>query len=69
MASFVVVCGETLSVGRALLRRERVFGVHDAVAISLLGQEPLAMSREISVDCVAGDHGVEPRSDSFRLRP
>jgi hypothetical protein len=66
MASFVALCGETPSVGSALLRCERVFGVHDAVAISLLGQEPLAVSREVSVDCVAGDHGVEPRATRAR---
>src|SRR5512133_1139006 len=52
----------------ALLGGESVLCVHDAVAVSLFGQEPLAVSCEVSVHRVTGDDGVKARRDSFRLR-
>jgi hypothetical protein len=69
MASFVAVCGETSSIGSALFRRERVFGVHDAVGVSLFSEEPLTVRREVGVHGVSSDHGVEAGSDPFRLGP
>jgi hypothetical protein len=50
-----------------LLGSEGVFGVHDAVAIALLGEEPLPVGGEVGVDRVTSDHGVEARRDPLRL--
>src|SRR5215217_3324046 len=69
MASFVAVCRETSSIGSALFRSQRVLGVHDAVAVSLFSEEPLAVGGEVSVHSVTGDDGVETSSDPFRLGP
>ena len=49
------------------LGSEGVFGVHDAVAVTLLGEEPLPVGCEVGVDRVTSDHGVETRGDSLRL--
>src|SRR4029077_13165340 len=54
------------SAGRSL-RSECVLGVHDAVAIALLGEEPLPVRGEVGVDGVTSDDGVQPRGHSLRL--
>ena len=57
----------TLPDQRDLLSGERVLGVHDAVAVTLLGEEPLPVGCEVSVDRVTSDHGVEARGRSLRF--
>ena len=48
---------------------ESVFGVHDAVAIPLLGEEPLPVGRKVSIDCVTRNHGVKARGRPLRFGP
>ena len=47
---------------------EGVLGVHDAVAVALLGQEALSVGGELGVHGVPGDHGVEAGGHSGGLR-
>src|SRR5699024_2271507 len=49
--------------GRGLL------GVEDVVAVSLFGEEPLAVLREVLIDGVAGDQRVEAGGVIALLRP
>ncbi len=52
-----------------LVRRQQLVGVDDPVRVALLGQEALAVRREVLVDGVAGDDRVEARLVPVRLRP
>ena len=47
---------------------EGVSGVHDAIAVTLLGQEALTVGRELLVEGVACHHGVEPGGPAVALR-
>src|SRR5690606_3146515 len=49
--------------------RQQFVRVHDPVRVALLRQEPLAVCREVLVDGVPGDHGVEVRLVTVRLGP
>ena len=63
------VAGASLLIAEspASLRSDGVFGVHDAVAVSLFGEKPLPMGGEVGVNCVTSDHGVQARCDALRL--
>ena len=54
--------------GARSFRGERVFGVHDAIAVPLFGEEPLPVGREVSIDRVTSNYGVEARRSPLRLR-
>ena len=58
---------ESSAVLLGSLSSECVLGVHDAVAVALLGEEPLAVGCKVSVNRVTRDYGVEARGRPLRL--
>jgi len=50
-------------------RAEQVIGIHDAVGISLLREEPLSVGRIVRVEGVAGNHRIEVGLASVDFRP
>jgi len=50
-------------------RAEQVVGIHDAVGISLLREEPLSVGRIVRVEGVAGNHRIEMGLASVDFRP
>src|SRR5690554_5601202 len=51
------------------LRSRQAVRIQDLVAVALLGEEPLAVLRELLVDGVAGDERVEVGRQPALLRP
>jgi len=50
-------------------RAEQVVGIHDAVGIPLLREEPLSVGRIVRVEGVAGNHRIEMGLASVDFRP
>src|SRR5215207_4723724 len=64
----LILLSDSSGEGESSLRCECVFGVHDAVAVALLGEEPLSVGCKVSVDCVTSNYGVEACGSPLRLR-
>src|SRR5829696_5492746 len=63
-----LICCQTVAGRESSLRCECVFSIHDAVAVALLGEEPLSVGCKVSVDCVTSNYGVEACGSPLRLR-